>query len=108
MKNWYKLLSLALVFVMCFSLAACSIPGGTAGNLTDGTGNTHSDTKNQGVNAGNQNDGFILTDRVQYSATADNVSMESSSDSFTLSEKTYSAEEKFVYTATVSFENGVA
>ncbi len=108
MKNWYKLLSLALVFVMCFSLAACSIPGGTAGNLTDGTGNTHSDTKNQGVNAGNQNDGFILTDRVQYSATADNVSMESSADSFTLSEKTYSAEEKFVYTATVSFENGVA
>ena len=108
MKNWYKLLSLALVFVMCFSLVACSIPGGTEGNVTDGAGNTHSDTKNQGVNAGDQNDGFILTDRVQNSATAGDVSMENSADSFTLSEKTYSAEEKFVYTATVSFENGVA
>ena len=36
------------------------------------------------------------------------VNMESSTDSFTLSEKSYEADEKFVYTATVSFESGVA
>ncbi len=40
--------------------------------------------------------------------TANTVSMESAADSFTLSETSYGAEEKFVYTATVSFENGVA
>ena len=36
------------------------------------------------------------------------MSMQSSTDSFSLLEKTYGAEEKFVYTATVSFESGVA
>ena len=34
--------------------------------------------------------------------------MESKSDSFRLSEIAYEADESFVYTATVSFDNGVA
>ena len=40
--------------------------------------------------------------------TNDNVTMESATDSFSLSETAYEANEKFVYTATVAFERGVA
>ena len=40
--------------------------------------------------------------------TLNTVTMESEKDSFVLSEKSYGAQDKFVYTATVSFERGVA
>ena len=40
--------------------------------------------------------------------TLNTVTMESQKDSFVLSEKSYGAQDKFVYTATVSFERGVA
>ena len=39
---------------------------------------------------------------------ADGVSMESTTDSFLLDEETVAKDDKFVYTATVSFDNGVA
>jgi len=41
-------------------------------------------------------------------AVAQGVSLESATDSFVLDEKTYDADDKFVYTATASFENGQA
>ena len=62
----------------------------------------------QNDNTVNKNDGVTFTDTVYNEPTNQAVSMESSIDKFTLSEITYGAEDKFVYTATVSFENGVA
>lgn len=47
---------------------------------------------------------FILTN----GQTNSEYAMESTADSFTLSETSYGESEKFVYTATVSFESGVA
>ena len=41
-------------------------------------------------------------------AVAQGVSLESATDIFVLDEKTYDADDKFVYTATASFENGQA
>ena len=55
-----------------------------------------------------KNDGFTLSEDTNNDTTANSVSMESKADSFALSEATYDLEDKFVYTATVSFENGVA
>ena len=52
--------------------------------------------------------GFTPLDTTVKDTTAQPVNMESETDSFTLSEKTYGATDKFVYTATVSFEKGVA
>ena len=116
MKNWYKILSLALIVVMSFSFVACSFTNGTAdGTVSVGSGNNgftlpEADTtgKNNGADKEIGNSDVIFSDATSYDAVMDNVSMESSTDSFTLSEITYGAEESFVYTATVAFENGVA
>ena len=116
MKNWNKILSLALIAVMSFSLVACGFSGKntdrtvSTGSKTDGFANseTTQNTNNQAGNLGSKNDGFIFSDVTQNSPTANDVSMENSADSFTLSEIIYGADEKYVYTATVSFENGVA
>ena len=51
---------------------------------------------------------FVPFDATTNTATAKPVAMESKIDSFALTDVSYGAEEKFVYTATVSFENGVA
>ena len=120
MNNWYKIISLVLVAVMSFSLVACSFSkdstdttvedGGTVDNTdnTTSSGTTPGGTTDNEVNEDNKNDDVIFSDVTSYDTTANNVSMESSVDSFNLSETTYGAEDKFVYTATVSFENGVA
>ncbi len=52
--------------------------------------------------------GFTPLDTTVKDTTAQPVNMESETDSFHLSETTYGATDKFVYTATVSFEKGVA
>ena len=113
MKIWYKILSLALVLAMSFSLAACSFVGSTPSGGSDqkdestGGGKTEQGAGEDG-STGGKNDNFTFEDVTHYNAIASNVSMESSVDSFNLSEVTYAADEKFVYTAMVTFENGVA
>ena len=113
MKIWYKILSLALVLAMSFSLAACSFVGSTPSGDSDPKDESTGGKKTeQGAgedgSTGGKNDNFTFEDVTHYDAIASNVSMESSVDSFNLSEVTYAADEKFVYTAMVTFENGVA
>ena len=91
MKNRSKISILALVLAISFVLGSC----GVVGNTTQQSGNTTTD-------------GFDFYDSGYSDIGADDVSMESNTDSFTLSDISYGADEKFVYTATVSFENGVA
>lgn len=109
MKNWYKILCLVLVVVMIFSLAACSIENDTQNNVASTqNGTTTNGTTDQNVSTQSPSNNVDFQDTTRYDAVVDNVSMENQSDSFTLLEKEYSADEKFVYTASVSFENGVA
>lgn len=122
MKTWYKILSLALVAIMSFSLVACSFTDNTPEN--DGVINSETDASNvlkntvngivkQEVNTGNNiadntDGGVVFEEITDYEPTANDVSMESQVDSFTLSGTTYGIDEKFVYTSIVSFEHGVA
>ena len=73
---------------------------GGSGGSGDGTGGTGGSGDGTG-GTGGSGDGT-------QGSTSHTVQMESASDSFTLSETSYGAEDSFVYTATVSFENGVA
>ena len=120
MKNFLKILILALIAVTCISLAACKRDDGKAdqsqggetntdGVTTPETPDTDKDDKvDQTVDTENKNDEVIFTPTVDYATTDQKVNMQSSVDSFNLSEKAYGAEDGFVYTAIVSFENGVA
>ena len=87
---------LSLILTLCLVLTAfagCA----TAVNLDNGTENDGPD----------KNNGFIFSDTT-YASTSGSVDMESKTDSFKLSETSYGETERFVYTATVSFEGGVA
>ena len=125
MKTWYKIICLALVAIMSFSLVACSFVNGTkdddagAKNETsdstppestnDGTAKPEGGTDNSTESGANGDKEDVTFEAVtDYETIANDVNMESGIDSFTLSETAYGAEEKFVYTATVSFERGVA
>ena len=92
MKNRLRNSILALL-VVSFVFSACA----PAAN-----------TKTHTVEQENKTNSFVSFDTTSYDTTAQAVNMESSTDSFTLSETAYGPEDKFVYTATVSFENGVA
>ena len=121
MKNWNKILSLILIAVMIFSLAACNLTDSTPevdkgaesdANISDTSNNTNDktagdelDTENSVVN---DNEGVVFEDVTHYDSVASDVSMESTADSFNLSETVYAKDEKFVYTSIVSFEHGVA
>ncbi len=119
MKNWYRILSLALVAIMSFSLAACNFSNNTKGGSVNGEiggidlsetttgGSAEQSTKPQGNTQG-KTDSVVFEEVTHYDTVAGDVSMESTTDSFTLSEVTYAQDQKFVYTATVSFEHGVA
>ena len=117
MKIWHRILSLVLVAVMCFSFVACSSNDksdsddsskdtNTDLNIEDTNKNNTTDNSDNGEE--NTKDDFTFEEITQYEPIANDVSMESSTDSFTLSETTYGAKDKFVYTAIVSFEHGVA
>ena len=93
MKNLLRILSLALVAAMCFTFVACAVPKASTSLTEDG---------------GLKKDDVTFFDSTENETTGQTVAMESKSDSFTLSETTYGADEKFVYTATVSFASGVA
>ena len=97
-----SILALIVVVSMVFvSLVGCN-------GQTSLVGKDNNDQQVQIGGADNKNDGVIFSDVTQNDPTANPISMESQGDSFKLSEITYSADEKFVYTATVSFENGIA
>ena len=120
MKNFLKILILALIAVTCISLAACKRDNGEADQAQGGETNTDGvttpetpdtdkdDKVDQTVDTENKNDEVIFTPTVDYATTDQKVNMQSGVDSFKLSEKAYSADEKFVYTAIVSFDSGVA
>ena len=93
MKNSLKISILALTLALSFILGSCGI----------GIGPVVKDDEE-----GTKTDGFTFFDTAYGDIGANDVSMESSTDSFTLSEITYGAEDRFVFTSTVSFENGVA
>ena len=93
MKNLLRILSFTLVVVMSLGVVSCAV-------LNNSELNTVSDAT--------KIDGVIFYDSNTIEATNPTVDMESNKDSFTLSETNYSANDKFVYTATVSFERGVA
>jgi len=116
MKDFKKIISLLLIVALSFSFAACgSSQNGTDNTVnaggdredTDASGGTN-DTNNSTDNTENKDDDFIFSDVTDYETTDITVSMENKADSFKLLENTYTAEESFVYTATVSFERGVA
>ncbi|MBQ4510312.1 MAG: hypothetical protein II984_06275, partial [Clostridia bacterium] len=69
--------------------------------------NTSNTTENTDKAEDNKND-VNFEDITKYEPIANDVSMESTTDSFNLLETTYGVDDKFVYTAIVSFENGVA
>lgn len=93
MKNCLKIAILALVAVISLTFMAC--------DFSD-------DSSSDAIIMGSDTDGFIRLEGTDDNITVNSVNMESKADSFALSEITYGAEEKFVYTATVSFESGVA
>ena len=108
MKNLNKIVCLALVVIMSFSLAACSFIGSTPDTEGSASGgaltNADSNTSNQGGD-GNE---VTFEDTNDYEANISDVGMESSGDRFNLTEISYGADEKYVFTSIVSFENGVA
>ena len=115
MKNWYKIIAFALICVMSFSLVACSFDGDGDQTVNMGGepgGPTASDTVSTGTQNGQHgsfgNTEVTFTDVTINNPTANDVSLESTKDTFTLSEIGYKADESFVYTATVSFDSGVA
>ena len=90
MKNCFKISILALVVVVSLVFQACAFSNG------------------QTVGGESKNDGLTISAPTYSGTMSQAVSMESTADSFKLSEITYDAQDKFVYTATVSFERGVA
>ena len=93
MKSRFKISILALVLAVSLTLGAC----GFVGNATIKDDNSQVKT-----------DEFTFFDSSYSDIGANDISMESKVDSFSLTEVTYGADDKFVFTATVAFENGVA
>ena len=121
MKVYLKILSLVLVSALLFSMVACSASNATADqtkndsdslinteNTESNTENTNTGTEESKENENNEDVTFVPVENTDSYTAVENVNMQSSTDSFNLLETTYAVEDKFVYTATVSFESGVA
>ena len=117
MKNRLKTSILAFIILLSFAFVSCGSFADVAndtvntGNETDGFTApelTPEDTVVKEEIKGDTDDDFIFSDVTDYETTAQTVKMESQADSFTLSDTVYGADEKFVYTAIVTFESGVA
>ena len=93
MKNRLKISILSLVLVISMAFTGCVFSNGEASN---------------DVGDKNKNDSVTFLDTTNNTPIVNAVNMESKTDSFTLSEINYTSNDKFVYTATVSFDNGVA
>ena len=111
MKIYLKILSVVLVAALSFSFVACSHNNavgdqlGKADSFTPATDTNAEDTQKENTD---NSVTFTPAENTDSYIAVDNVSMESTTDSFSLLDKSYSADEKFVYTATVSFDSGVA
>ena len=92
MKNRTKISILALILLLSYLLVSCGVYAGPTDPVTDG---------------GTAGD-VTFTESASTGTTANNVAMESSTDSFELLDKEYGAKDKFVYTAAVNFKSGVA
>ena len=111
-----SILAFALVVSMALSmLAGCSSK--PADKVGDDEVEPDAATLTGGLNNGgveqtngteSKDEGVSFSDVTVYTPTASSVEMQSSTDSFNLSQISYGVTDKFVYTATVSFENGVA
>ena len=129
MKIFNKIVSLALAAATIFSLAACTYSNsqdkndpnnynaslenndfaadnGEASNLSASLNNSNN-TAPTVVPGTESNTSSTLSDTSE-KESAPSVDMESSTDKFTVLDKTYGKDESFVYTATVSFDHGVA
>ena len=115
MKNSSKLSLIALIILVCYALVSCgafvpegeeSLPVGVGGNVQQVTDSEQGEAGNG--SSDEVTDGPTFSDVTEYETVASDVEMESNIDNFTLSEVTYGVDEKFVYTATVSFERGIA
>ena len=93
MKNRLKISILSLVLVISMAFTGCTFSG--VETPVD-------------VSESNKNDSVTFLDTTNNTPIVNAVNMESKTDSFTLSEINYTSNDKFVYTATVSFDNGVA
>ena len=92
MKSKFKISILALVLAVSLTLGSCGLAGHS----------TNSEDPEVKI------DDFTFFDSGYSDIGANDISMESKVDSFSLTEVAYGAEDKFVFTATVAFENGVA
>ena len=118
MKNCKKIICLALAVTMSFSIVACNRSKGNQDNsvnpdgennnviVVPGDNQVSTDTPNN--NNQNNNSNPSQNTGSTTSTSSATVTMESSIDKFKLSDTTYAVEDKFVYTATASFERGVA
>ena len=101
MKGLNKIICLILIAVMSFSLVACSFNGG---ELNEGDG-----ANSKGGSEAFKSPEVSLIDRTEPDEpTMDSFDMQSDGDKFTLLDAEYGAEDKYVYTSTVSFSGGVA
>ena len=113
MKVYLKILSLVLVAALSFSFVSCSYLNKDADKLLDSDGDgfvsmENTDTSTSDESTEDDTVTFTPVETNNGYTAVDNVNMESTTDSFSLLDVSYGAEEKFVYTATATFENGVA
>ena len=108
-----KILSLLLIAIMCFSFVSCAFSDNSTNTETNAENKNGKNILLSGTDGGAEvlgpdDGGDITSSEGTEESVVDEVRMESSTDSFSLLDKAYGADEKFVYTATVSFESGVA
>ena len=116
MEKCKRIICLILIATLCFSLVACKPSKGnndSSGGVEDENTNVVPSDPNNGVtndtpNNNNNNSNNNSGSSESSSTASTTVTMESSADKFKLSETKYEVDEKFVYTATASFERGVA
>ena len=124
MKVYLKILSLILVAALSFSFVACSylnpdsekhVDEEAAKDVTASLESpgvsaevTAPDTETSDDSTADETVTFTPVENNDAYTSVDNVSMESSTDSFSLLDVAYGAEDKFVYTAIATFERGVA
>ena len=115
MIKFNKIISFLLVVALALSLTSCfasretNVETAGAGENQDLFGdNVGAQVESTSNALGNGNSQSLFVPQTTYQTTDTTVAMESSIDSFKLLEKLYLPDEKFVYTATVTFNSGVA
>ena len=115
MIKFNKIISFLLVVALALSLTSCfasretNVETAGAGENQDLFGDNIGAQVESTSNAlGNGNSQSLFVPQTTYQTTDTTMAMESSIDSFKLLEKLYLPDEKFVYTATVTFNSGVA